>query len=311
MYYLKQTVEDLEEVFRPYTCISDVEYTIEKFELPIYKEMGLYENVFIHFAYWDDIDITYESITIKDFIGGNQKGIEGLDIDVDYEEILESIDIKEFKSFLLNYVQVQEGVYLSNLNNSLIKSNEVALLTNIMFKEKILNLKNSEVCLINILSSENINPLLKIMVNMYLSSYRRVIDLIKVDYGDVYPILISSYLDVKNNTKLPNTGNIDKFLRSNEYERFLQIEKKLMDKDVLDNDLKWMLSQKKTLVLFFLYVKQRSLLKTHFSSEKDNSFLKALEVRYKFNVNDQGKPSKYNNISTKLVKAEFYYLDSI
>ncbi len=306
MYYLKSSIEEIEEVFKPYNYSGESIKT-HKVKLPVYKDIELYGCVCHHFAYWDEFDYTSDCICMDEYLENNSVELENCTVEINYQEIETIINKEHFSEFLNVYITVLQNDYWENFNSELSKGNMLELSK--IFKEKILSVKSCLETLKKIRKKENINWIQTNIIDSFSNSYDDLLKLIKVDYGDVFPSLISGYLS--SNINSPSEIPVEKFLKPSAFKTFFEFEKRLNDKGYLDNSNNW-IKEKKNLVLFFKYVRKAELLKEFYNWEDNNKFLRTLEKRYNCSVGDQGKPSKYNqsSYSSSIANAEFFFLNN-
>lgn len=307
MRYFKYDLHDLNQLFIPWDKPEYFE-TLSEIEIRATKLSNaslLYRFAWMSFRNGSETDY----LRMDELEGAENSSLPEV-IEVDYDKILDEIDLKEFRRDVENHVSK-----LAENFNTFLKSSLTSSTTNFQahrtFENNLQQLQNSYKKLNSLTKDKDLHKILKIIAEIHLENYKTTYDDLKLSYTDLFDHLLKNYrLD---STEQYKTVDIFRFLEANARKLFENFELELIEKDFLNPKLNLWKKDKKTLVLFHIYCRERNMLRPGWREKND--FLRCLEIRYNNETGDQGKPSlwkrKPNDYSFGLAKSEFWFLQNI
>ncbi|RTY89634.1 hypothetical protein [Flavobacterium sp. GT3R68] len=302
MKYIKHCLLDIENVYVP-----QIEYLNDDFfginddfinsNEVIKRSMKFYE-IEVDAEDFEKLPISY-----KEFNNKNKNHFyKGLN----YEYLLDNIDLEIFKLELTTLISTQEKRFLESITNELENSLSDIKFTKMLINniEEILKTSNNLKSLIG-----NSNSINELVLKEYLKSYSRCYKSLKDEYYHLSPHLfdkneeipVLSRDEILNNLIGRNTNNLRTFL---EYER------KLISLKYLDNSRGKWLKKSANLVRFYNHCENKNLFKDFY--ENNSEGIKFLRDLYDFHEkNSIDTPEKRKLQLTRKTKSEFHFLDII
>ncbi|NHM01682.1 hypothetical protein [Flavobacterium difficile] len=215
---------------------------------------------------------------------------------VDYYLLNKNLDIDVFKEELKAIIDLQEREFYLDLKKELEKSQN-----DIIFKKKLSESVNSINHSIEALQKQSLNPIQLEVSKLYQSSYKKLIKDLKKEYG-VY--CSELFFNILGNQELDESALFKKYFRNQlAINKFISFERELITFRYLDDNLSW-LETNVSLVKFFKFCVSQEMINRNY--EEKSNVLHFLENRYKINLGDQAKPSKFKKV--KLLVSDFSFL---
>jgi hypothetical protein len=231
-------------------------------------------------------------------------------VEVDYEGFEKEIDLKEFRKDVANYVSKLASNFMTFLIYRLGNA-ETNFQVQRIFENNLQQLYNSYKNLDSLTQEKSVKKVPKLIAEIHLESYKATYDALKLSYTDLFDHLLKIYRLDSNEQY--NASDVFRYLETNARRLFESFELQLIEKDYLNPKLNLWKRDKKALVLFHIYCRERNMLRPGWKEKND--FLRSLEIRYNKETGDQGKPGlwkrKPEDYSPGIAKGEYWFLQNI
>ncbi|MDX1699564.1 MAG: hypothetical protein R3250_03045 [Melioribacteraceae bacterium] len=308
MHYFKYDLDDLNQVFIPWREPEFYKFLSQR---EIRQTRLRHADIFYRYAwvdFWNGAES--DSLGMEDFMGASNEEMPW-DIKVDFEGFEDEIGLKAFKDDVENYVSRLGYNFIKMLESNFEKASSNAG-SNKLFKDYLSALFHSYKDLKELYQS-GLNPIQEIIAQAHLTSYQNTYAYLYDNYLDVWKNLLPKF-DIRNKTIEQGelVDNIERYIKPDKLLLFYEFEVKLIKIGYLNHSRnKWIAKEKKSLTTFFLYCKNRGLIRKYFSEAKNNKLLKELQKRYNLRLGTMDKYSKWKGYNLKAVADEYRLLDAI
>lgn len=308
MHYFKYEIDDLNQLFIPWKEPEFSEYLTKQ---EIQQTRLRHADTFYKYAlvnFWNGVES--DSLRMRDLVGASNKELPW-DIEVDYDSIQKEVGLKVIKEDVENYTSLLKNNFIKMLEAKLVSAT-TNIGSSVLFKDYLKALKTAYLSL-DQLAKSGLNPVQEIISRAHLKSYQDTYVYLNDHYADVWEKLLSKF-DIKNKTieKGELIDNIERYIKSDKLNQFYEFEANLVDIGYLNHSRnKWTAKENKSLITFFLYCRNRGVVRKPFDDGKKTELLKELQIRYNLDLKTMQKFSKWKNYSLNAVNSEYIMLEKI
>lgn len=309
MQYLKYDEEDLNSVFKPWneTEFSKIlNYKKIKFpRLKSSKKMLPFATVrFNSGNSWD-------TIGLEEMQGSPTKHLESAQVVYDFNSFNKKVALKEFEEDIRGYVSRLRTNYITYIDEGLTSGTDIQ--GHNFFRGHLKALNDAYQSLKSIPSAD-LHKVQEIISKAHQESYLETYNYFSINYRDLYDHLLKNYkIGEESKEGSGAHDNILRYIVSGKDKLFFKFEEELYERNILNQAGNlWKLDEKKSLVMFFIYCVGQGIIRPHF--QESAKPIRALEVRYNFDVGEQRKPNKWKDntkYSFKMAEIDFSFLKNI